>query len=249
MKNLVENWKQVALIGYSAWALYAIAIIVVAPDLIFWIFGIDTNPRVWSGLLIMAVILGFIGRLIEQPKASALRRRIIIGVILAITFVVSFPAMASPCTHFDKRFDDAAFTLISKWEGKRNAAYQDIVGVWTICYGHTETAGPGKYMRDAECYNLLISEIGEYREGLHVYFTAETKRSRLPYLRDAAFTSLAYNVGVRGAGLSTATRRLNKGDIPGGCQALTWWNKAGGRVVRGLSRRRAEEREYCLKGQ
>jgi GH24 family phage-related lysozyme (muramidase) len=56
------------------------------------------------------------------------------------------------------------------------------------------------------------------------------------------------NVGIAGAGKSTATRRLNAGDIAGGCQALTWWNKAGGRVVRGLVNRRAEEFALCMDG-
>ena len=145
-------------------------------------------------------------------------------------------------------FDDVAFELISRWEGKRNRSYQDIVGVWTICYGHTRTAGPNQYRSDEDCRQLLVEEIHEYRDGLHAYFTPQTRQSRLTDERDAAYTSLAFNVGIRGAGRSTATRRLNAGDIRGGCEALTWWNKAGGRVVRGLVRRRAEERSYCLRG-
>ena len=49
-------------------------------------------------------------------------------------------------------------------------------------------------------------------------------------------------------GDSTATRRLNAGNIIGGCTALTWWNKAGQRVVRGLALRRGEERDLCMMG-
>ncbi|MEP4038258.1 glycoside hydrolase family protein [Pseudophaeobacter sp.] len=88
----------------------------------------------------------------------------------------------------------------------------------------------------------------DFREGLHRYFTDQTKGSRLSPERDAAYVSLAYNVGIRGAGRSTATRRLNAGDIASGCQALTWWNKAGGRVVRGLVRRRTDEYRLCMLG-
>lgn len=82
--------------------------------------------------------------------------------------------------------------------------------------------------------NSACLEVAEYRAGLHPDFTNETIRDRLPAPRDAAFTSLAFNIGMAGAGKSTATRRLNADDIPGACDALTWFNKAGGRVVRGL---------------
>ncbi|WP_254054886.1 glycoside hydrolase family protein [Pseudophaeobacter sp. EL27] len=72
--------------------------------------------------------------------------------------------------------------------------------------------------------------------------------SRLPSERDAAYVSLAYNVGIRGIGRSTATRGLNAGGVAGGCQALTWWNKAGGRVVCVLVRRRTDEYRLCMLG-
>lgn len=161
--------------------------------------------------------------------------------VAALAAALALPAWGST-------FEDEAFNLISKWEGKENRAYQDIVGVWTICYGHTRTAKPGQVKTDAECRDLLIEEIEEYRAGLHAYFTEETKRDRLPPKRDAAYTSLAYNVGIRGAGKSTATRRLNAGNIAGGCEAITWWNRAGKKVVRGLVRRRADEYRLCMDG-
>jgi len=145
-------------------------------------------------------------------------------------------------------FDDIAFELISRWEGKRNNSYRDIVGVWTICYGHTRTAGPGQRKTDAQCKTLLVAEIQEYREGLHAYLSGATLDFRLPAARDAAYTSLAFNVGIRGAGRSTAVKRLNAGDIAGGCKAITWWNKAGKRVVRGLVNRRGEEYRLCMVG-
>lgn len=145
-------------------------------------------------------------------------------------------------------FLSVALPLIAQWEGKRNEAYLDIVGVPTICYGSTRGVELGDYKSDQECLDLLKDEVLEYREGLHKYFTRETKKERLPPKRDAAFVSLAYNVGISGAGNSTATRRLNKGNIKGACTALTWWNRAGGRVVRGLVNRRTQEYELCMEG-
>ncbi|WP_245943272.1 glycoside hydrolase family protein, partial [Rhodovulum viride] len=80
-------------------------------------------------------------------------------------------------------------------------------------------------LSDAECEALLRAEVRDYRARLLSHFSAETRARRLPSPRDAAFTSLAFNVGVASAGRSTATRRLNAGDVPGACEALTWWNK------------------------
>lgn len=146
----------------------------------------------------------------------------------------------------DAAFLESAVPFVGKWEGLRLTAYRDIVGVWTICYGHTRTVVPGETRTREQCDALLGAELLEYRHGLHEFFTDDTKRARLPVMRDVAFTSLAFNVGIAGAGRSTAVRRLNEGNTPGACDALTWWDKAGGRVVRGLVLRRTEEKELCL---
>ena len=145
-------------------------------------------------------------------------------------------------------FEAQAVAFIGRWEGLRLEAYQDIVGVWTVCYGETKGVKPGDSYTRAECDAMFAREVVEYQRGLHGYFTPETLAERLPVPRDVAFVSLAYNVGIAGAGKSTATRRLNAGDITGACEALTWWNRAGGRVIRGLVRRRTEEQALCLEG-
>ncbi|NRB18312.1 MAG: lysozyme [Rhodobacteraceae bacterium] len=173
----------------------------------------------------MLIIYGIVGRLRDQGIDQSKLRS---------SGVAAFLAVALP--------------LIGTWEGQRNHAYLDMVGVPTICFGHTKGVQLGDYLSDTQCADLLEAEALEYREGLHSYYSAATKLHRLPPERDAAYVSLAYNVGVRGAGRSTATRRLNAGDIAGGCQALTWWNKAGGRVVRGLVRRRSDEYRLCMIG-
>ena len=166
-------------------------------------------------------------------------------IIPAMASKPSPPLIPAPPVAEDP-FDEIAFQLIAKWEGKRNKAYRDIVGVWTICYGHTRTAAPGQRKTDAECKALLVEEIAEYRDNWLAYVDDKAKTYSLPPTRKAAYTSLAFNVGWHGAGTSTATRRLNAGDIKGGCEAISWWNRAGGKVVRGLVRRRTEEVALCL---
>lgn len=154
--------------------------------------------------------------------------------------------MSAPYT--EAQFLEEAIPLIAKWEGVRLKAYQDIVGVWTVCFGETKGVRPGDTYTLAQCEAMLKREVLAYRSDLHEFFTETTKLKRLNAPRDAAFTSVAYNAGVAAIGKSTATRRLNAGDIEGACVALTWWNKAGGRVIRGLVNRRAEEQAKCLIG-
>lgn len=57
---------------------------------------------------------------------------------------------------------------------------------------------------------------------------------------------LAYNIGGDAFCKSTVVKRWNAGDYAGGCEAFLMWNKAGGRVVRGLVNRREAERRLCL---
>lgn len=158
------------------------------------------------------------------------------------------PAAIPPGPVTEAAFLAVAVPFVGRWEGLRLQSYLDIVGVWTVCYGHTRTAGPGQVKTRAECDALLAAELLEYRTRLHAYFTGETKARRLTPQRDTAYTSLAFNVGWAGAGRSTAVRRLNAGDIRGGCDAIGWWNKAGGRVVVGLVNRRTEEVAFCKRG-
>ncbi|WP_066045889.1 MULTISPECIES: lysozyme [Sphingomonadales] len=131
--------------------------------------------------------------------------------------------------------------LVAQWEGKSNDPYRDIVGVWTVCYG--ETKAPMRRYSDAECKAMLDSSLAGY--AAPVLRCTPTIRNRPGVV--AAATSLAYNVGTPTYCRSTAARRFNAGDIAGGCQALTWFNKAGGRRVQGLVNRRQAEYRICIK--
>lgn len=135
-----------------------------------------------------------------------------------------------------------AVPQIAKWEGKRNDPYLDIVKVPTVCYG--ETRVPMRRYSDAECLAMLDKGVREFAEPVARCIPAIAKR---PY-QLAATTSLAYNVGVGGVCGSTAARRFAQGDFKGGCAALKFWNKAGGRVVQGLVNRRADEYRLCMVG-
>ncbi|GGH36413.1 Phage-related lysozyme (muramidase), GH24 family [Cribrihabitans marinus] len=246
--RLVSNARTVAWRAYSMWCNYLGILCLVAPELIYWIWLVDTNPRIWwiGGLAL--ILAGIVLRLIDQGIARAPAAVTLLAALLA-GMLVSPAARAGPPS--EAAFLEVATPLVAQWEGKRNKAYLDRIAsppVWTICFGETRGVKPGDYRTDAECLQMLRAGLIEYRSGLHRYFTEETLAARLTAARDAAYTSLSWNAGIRAIGRSTAVRRLNAGRIAGGCQALTWWNKAGGRVIRGLVNRRADEYRLCMQG-
>lgn len=135
-----------------------------------------------------------------------------------------------------------AVPFISRWEGRSLDPYQDIVGVWTVCDG--ETRVEMRRYTPEECDAMTRKAAGEFAE--QVLRCTPILRNRPHQL--AAATSLAYNIGARAYCDSTVARRFNAGDFRGACEAFGRWVYAGGREVRGLVRRRADERRLCLTG-
>ena len=132
---------------------------------------------------------------------------------------------------------------VQSWEGRENVPYRDIVGIWTVCDGDTENVVPGEVQTDAQCDARLERQL-----------IAHTRPvlACVPQLKDrpnalAASISLAYNIGTTGYCGSTAAKKFRAGDWLGGCDAFLRWNRAGGRVVRGLTNRRTAERAICLR--
>lgn len=267
--RLVENWKEISLRAHSMWAFYLSFIALFMADIIYVATGRDTDPRMWIYISAAFLLYGIAGRLfaqgIEGDERSNVNMWLRIFLIGSLALALAAcerqeaaqkqsdanqtPSVAhsAPAQPQAEAFNALALSFIAKWEGLRLAAYKDIVGVWTVCYGETKGVKRGDVYTKAECDAMLEREIADYRSRLRPAFTASTIAARLPPPREVAYVSLAYNVGVAGAAKSTAVRRLNASDVEGGCEALGWWNKAGGRVVRGLVRRRAEEIELCLK--
>jgi len=258
--RLIPKACRVALRSYSMWANYLGLACLLAPEAIYLAAGVDTSPRAWWIAGVVLVFAGGIGRLIDQGgldgDRSTFYSRWSVAVI-AVTLLLGMGPYSDPAPEPSgglptvADFSAVAVPLIGRWEGLRTTAYLDTIAdppVWTVCYGETNGVGPGDTYTKAQCDAKLAAQILVYREGLHSYFTTQTRAARLTPERDAAYVSLAYNAGVSAIGRSTATRRINAGDIRGGCTALGWWNKAGGRVIRGLVNRRAEETALCLRG-
>tara|TARA_R110000851_G_scaffold287513_3_gene441555 strand:- start:22360 stop:22869 length:510 start_codon:yes stop_codon:yes gene_type:complete len=148
-----------------------------------------------------------------------------------------------------------ATPFIVKWEGTENRAYQDIVGVWTICSGETKNVRKGQHMTDSECVALTQERILEFAEGVDDLVTVPMTAKY-----HASLTSWAYNVGLGAASKSTLVRVLNRGDYEGACEQLIkkdyssgrcrgyGCGYAGGLMVRGLQNRRQDEHSLCVEG-
>jgi lysozyme len=153
-----------------------------------------------------------------------------------------------------------AVAFIGQWEGLRLNSYQDIVGVWTICYGTTKDVRPGQKATKPECDALLARDITSHEIGMRRclknpgpmlkdrLLEDDEPRHAIPSHSYAMFVSLTYNIGVGGFCHSSLPRLINAGDIRAACNALPAFNRAGGRVVQGLVNRRAAERKLCLQG-
>lgn len=135
--------------------------------------------------------------------------------------------------------------LIPSLEGVEYKPYRDVVGVLTVCYGHTGAdIILTKTHTPAECKDLLDKDL--------VPFARSVERSvKVPAseYQKAALISFSYNVGVKAFESSTLLKKLNAGDSSGACDEMRRWNKAGGKVWKGLINRREVEREICNWGQ
>lgn len=134
----------------------------------------------------------------------------------------------------------ALIALVAQWEGKSNDPYLDITGIPTVCYGETNV--PMRRYTDAQCKEMLADSLGNY---------AKTVLERNPSLRDRpnqliAASSLTYNIGGNAYWRSTVAKRFAVNDWKGGCEAIKRWNRAGGKVVKGLVNRRAAEYKICM---
>ncbi|HGW3647995.1 MULTISPECIES: lysozyme [unclassified Citrobacter] len=130
-------------------------------------------------------------------------------------------------------------------EGREYVAYRDVVGVITVCDGHTGSdIIPGKRYSDKECDALTRKDLTRTAAQVDPHIkvpTTETQR--------AAIYSFAYNVGAGNFKTSTLLYKINQGDIKGACEQLRCWTYAGGKQWKGLMTRREIEREVCLWGE
>ena len=130
----------------------------------------------------------------------------------------------------------AGVDLLTHFEGLRLEAYQDSVGVWTIGYGHTKGVTPSMKISESQANNLLKTELIEYQNYIN-----EMVNISLDQCQFDALVCWVYNLGPTNLKNSTLLTLLNQGvkfQIP---DQIRRWNRAGGKVLKGLVRRREAE--------
>ncbi len=141
-----------------------------------------------------------------------------------------------------------AGAIVAPFEGTVLHTYPDVVYGWklpTACRGHT---GPelhaGQTFTVAECDEMEQADLRKTYDSLAPCFGS----AKLSDQELGAYLSLAFNVGVRAVCESSIPRKAKAGQRVEACQTIDQFNKAGGRVLVGLVRRRAAERDLCLSG-
>ncbi|MFZ5131411.1 lysozyme [Enterobacter roggenkampii] len=141
---------------------------------------------------------------------------------------------------------DKGIALLKEFEGCKLTAYQDSVGVWTIGYGWTQPVD-GKPIRAGMTINQETAE-RLLKTGLVSYESDVSRLVKVGLTQGQfdALVSFTYNLGSRSLSTSTLLRKLNAGDYAGAADEFLRWNKAGGKVLNGLTRRREAERALFL---
>lgn len=139
-----------------------------------------------------------------------------------------------------RTINDATFELVRSFD-------LCPAGVWTIGYGHTGrrhndgTVKKGRTLRDEhEAEQLLRDDLEGFARGVEKLLLSRP----LEEINDnqfGALVSFAFNLGLGNLGKSTLLQRINARDYLGAVPEFAKWNKAAGRVLRGLTRRRLSE--------
>lgn len=147
--------------------------------------------------------------------------------------------------------NQASIRLITEFEGFVPNWYPDPAHGWavpTVGYGHTDAAGAPLYadtknktFSKSEAIEMLRRDLGQYEEAVN-------KNVRVPLNQNqyGALVSFTYNLGAANLAKSTLVKKLNAGDYAGAAKEFQKWNKAGGKVLAGLTRRRESERQLFL---
>lgn len=127
--------------------------------------------------------------------------------------------------------------LIKEWEGCKLTAYQDSVGVWTVGYGSTGgDVCKGLTITQEDAEKRLRKHLEGVERAIGRLVTVPLTQGEFD-----ALCSFVYNLGEGALAKSTLLKMLNNNDYDGAAQQFLRWDKAGGQVLAGLTRRRQAE--------
>lgn len=130
----------------------------------------------------------------------------------------------------------AGIDLIKHFEGLRLKSYLCPAKVWTIGYGSTgKDIGPGMVWSEQQAEDRLRHDLGRFEKAVR-RLAPKTTQSQFD-----ALVAFAFNIGEGALAKSTLLKLHNAGDYAGAQKQFARWNRAGGKVLAGLTRRRAAE--------
>ena len=132
--------------------------------------------------------------------------------------------------------------LIKEFEGLRLEAYRCPAGIPTIGYGTTKGVEMGIKITKDEAERLLKKDIEQFENGVLSRLRVKVNQNQFD-----ALVSFAYNVGLGNFSKSNLLRLLNGGQPIGNiAKEFLKWNKAGGKILKGLSNRRDAEMKLFI---
>ena len=136
--------------------------------------------------------------------------------------------------------------LIKQFEGCQLTAYKCPAGVWTIGYGTTGKVDgkeicKGMKISKQKAEQLLKKDLEQFEKSVNNFVKVSINQNQFD-----ALVSFAYNVGAGALKGSTLLKKLNQKDYKGAANEFLKWNKGGGKVLAGLTRRREAERKLFL---
>lgn len=146
-----------------------------------------------------------------------------------------------------KTISEIGLKLIAQFEGCYLQAYLCPANVWTIGIGTTIYPNGVKVKKGDKC---TLEQAHEYLAHDMIEFEKTVNDSvKVPLSQNQfdALVSLTYNIGSAAFKNSTLLKKLNAKDFTGAADQFLVWNKGGGKVLKGLVRRREAERALFLK--
>ena len=130
--------------------------------------------------------------------------------------------------------------LIKKFEGLHLEAYLDPIQIPTIGWGTIIIDGKpvklGMRITEQRAQELLEKDVDKFERFVHDLITVPLNQNQFD-----ALVSFTYNLGPGNLEKSTLRRVLNSGKYAAAQAQFLRWNRAGGRVMKGLTRRRLDE--------
>jgi lysozyme len=129
--------------------------------------------------------------------------------------------------------------LIEYYEGLRLKAYPDPATggePWTIGIGHTGNVKKGDVITEAYARELLKDDLAKFEAGVTKLVKVGLNQNQFD-----ALVSFAFNVGLQNLATSTLLQLINANQFDKAAKQFARWNKAAGKVMKGLTKRRAAE--------